>query len=81
MTISIGRNDPCHCGSGKKYKKCCLEKDEAARARESAAQVPPPAEAAPTTPPAAPKPQHGWQGVKGDRGFRPPPPPRRGTGG
>jgi len=19
-----GRNDPCHCGSGKKYKKCCL---------------------------------------------------------
>jgi len=25
----LGRNDPCHCGSGKKYKKCCLEKDEA----------------------------------------------------
>ena len=23
-----GRNDPCHCGSGKKYKKCCLCKDE-----------------------------------------------------
>jgi hypothetical protein len=22
---SIGRNDPCPCGSGKKYKKCCLE--------------------------------------------------------
>jgi hypothetical protein len=22
----IGRNDPCTCGSGKKYKKCCLEK-------------------------------------------------------
>jgi hypothetical protein len=21
----IGRNDPCFCGSGKKYKKCCLE--------------------------------------------------------
>lgn len=21
------RNDPCHCNSGKKYKKCCLEKD------------------------------------------------------
>ncbi len=20
----IGRNDPCHCGSGKKHKKCCL---------------------------------------------------------
>jgi Flp pilus assembly protein TadD len=24
-----GRNDPCPCGSGKKYKKCCLPKDEA----------------------------------------------------
>lgn len=22
----IGRNDPCHCGSGIKYKKCCMEK-------------------------------------------------------
>ncbi len=22
--MKIGRNDPCHCGSGKKYKKCCL---------------------------------------------------------
>lgn len=22
-TLKIGRNDPCHCGSGKKYKKCC----------------------------------------------------------
>jgi tetratricopeptide (TPR) repeat protein len=26
----VGRNDPCPCGSGKKYKRCCLEKDEAA---------------------------------------------------
>jgi hypothetical protein len=25
---SVGRNEPCPCGSGKKYKKCCLEKDE-----------------------------------------------------
>lgn len=24
----LGRNEPCHCGSGKKYKKCCLEKDQ-----------------------------------------------------
>lgn len=23
-----GRNDPCHCGSGKKYKKCHLESDQ-----------------------------------------------------
>lgn len=22
----IGRNDPCPCGSGKKYKKCCMDK-------------------------------------------------------
>ncbi len=22
----VGRNDPCPCGSGKKYKKCCLQK-------------------------------------------------------
>ena len=21
----IGRNDPCGCGSGKKFKKCCLK--------------------------------------------------------
>lgn len=21
------RNDPCHCGSGKKYKNCCQKKD------------------------------------------------------
>jgi hypothetical protein len=27
-----GRNDPCPCGSGNKYKRCCLEKDEAAAA-------------------------------------------------
>ncbi|HIV85656.1 MAG TPA: preprotein translocase subunit SecA [Candidatus Monoglobus merdigallinarum] len=26
--VKIGRNDPCPCGSGKKYKNCCLEKDQ-----------------------------------------------------
>jgi preprotein translocase subunit SecA len=26
----VGRNDPCPCGSGKKYKKCCMAKDQAA---------------------------------------------------
>ncbi len=30
----VERNDPCHCGSGKKYKKCCHDKDRA-RWRES----------------------------------------------
>jgi len=24
--VKVGRNDPCPCGSGKKYKKCCLKK-------------------------------------------------------
>ena len=24
--MATGRNDPCTCGSGKKYKKCCLSK-------------------------------------------------------
>ena len=27
--IKIGANDPCPCGSGKKYKYCCRDKDEA----------------------------------------------------
>lgn len=22
--VKVGRNDPCPCGSGKKYKKCCI---------------------------------------------------------
>lgn len=25
-TLKAGRNDPCPCGSGKKYKKCCALK-------------------------------------------------------
>ena len=25
----VGRNDPCPCGSGKKFKKCCLKKGSA----------------------------------------------------
>ena len=24
----VGRNDPCHCGSGKKYKRCCEARDQ-----------------------------------------------------
>lgn len=27
----IGRNEPCWCGSGKKYKKCCFDRDERIR--------------------------------------------------
>ncbi len=33
----VGRNDPCPCGSGKKYKKCCLPKDLAREREEHAA--------------------------------------------
>ena len=29
----VGRNDPCPCGSGKKYKQCCLRAEEAKTAR------------------------------------------------
>ena len=45
-TPKPGRNEPCHCGSGRKYKQCCLPKDEAkaAKARAKAA-----AEAGPVT--------------------------------
>jgi SEC-C motif len=35
--MKIGRNDPCHCGSGQKYKKCHLPADDAARSAELAA--------------------------------------------
>jgi len=30
----IGRNDPCPCGSGKKYKRCCEKKEAELRPRE-----------------------------------------------
>ena len=30
----IGRNDPCPCGSGKKYKRCCEKKEAELRQRE-----------------------------------------------
>ena len=33
-----GRNDRCPCGSGKKYKACCLTRDEAAEHERLAAQ-------------------------------------------
>ncbi len=56
-----GRNEPCHCGSGKKYKHCCLAKDEEAErlSLEQQASV-----AEPTAPPEAEPPK------------RTPPPPR-----
>ena len=43
VSRKIGRNDPCPCGSGKKYKKCCLSKDEAAarQAYQATRETPP----------------------------------------
>jgi len=35
-----GRNDPCPCGSGKKYKHCCQAKDTAQAAKARASAVP-----------------------------------------
>ncbi|MFO8051696.1 MAG: SEC-C metal-binding domain-containing protein [Thermoplasmatota archaeon] len=32
--MKIGRNDPCPCGSGKKYKKCCLNKENPANRQD-----------------------------------------------
>ena len=31
----LGRNDLCWCGSGKKYKRCHLDKDETARRKKN----------------------------------------------
>ncbi|HVR34915.1 MAG TPA: SEC-C domain-containing protein, partial [Methylomirabilota bacterium] len=36
-----GRNDPCHCGSGRKYKKCHLEADERSRVTHRPARLDP----------------------------------------
>jgi len=33
---TIGRNDPCRCGSGKKYKHCCMPGDRAREVRQLA---------------------------------------------
>ncbi|MEK7214061.1 MAG: SEC-C metal-binding domain-containing protein, partial [Chloroflexota bacterium] len=28
---TVGRNEPCPCGSGRKYKHCCLVREDASR--------------------------------------------------
>lgn len=35
----LGRNDPCSCGSGKKFKKCCLSKVEAVKAKPAKPRI------------------------------------------
>jgi hypothetical protein len=71
-----GRNEPCRCGSGRKYKHCCLEKDDkkaaAARAKAAAETPTPPVEDGTTAPARPPKPQTDkpWKAVS-TRGFVP----------
>ncbi len=48
--MKTGRNDSCPCGSGKKYKKCCLAKDQQASPGQTAVVSPPPSSAAPPRP-------------------------------
>jgi len=33
ISVTTGRNNPCPCGSGRKYKHCCLGKDDGGRER------------------------------------------------
>jgi septal ring-binding cell division protein DamX len=76
-----GRNEPCHCGSGRKYKQCHLDKDEkaasAARAKAAAAAEAPAepateAETAAAKPKRAPKPESNqpWRATT-NRGYIP----------
>jgi SEC-C motif len=45
--MKAGRNDPCPCGSGKKYKKCCLAKDQEESSRQVTLSQPSPSLVAP----------------------------------
>lgn len=73
-----GRNEPCLCGSGRKYKQCCLPKDEAlaAAARkvqaDVAAAIEVPVEGAEASAPRTPKHQtvQPWRNTT-SRGFVP----------
>ena len=38
--MKVGRNDPCPCGSGKKYKHCCYAKDSVKHETTEAADAP-----------------------------------------
>lgn len=71
-----GRNDPCGCGSGRKYKQCCLASDDArasaARADEASKDA---GQSASELPAATPRPQkhqthQPWKGAT-SRGFVP----------
>lgn len=40
VALRLGRNEPCHCGSGAKYKRCCREQDEVLRREQCQAALP-----------------------------------------
>ena len=71
----LGRNDPCHCGSGRKYKQCHLAKDEEVERTARAKTTEKAAEPAPEEAqrPAATPPKHNtrqpWKGQQNTRGF------------
>lgn len=71
---ALGRNDPCHCGSGKKYKHCCLVKDEDAARRARAAMADAgeaPAEPGPHEKASArPQTFQPWKGRANTKGFQ-----------
>lgn len=84
----LGRNHPCHCGSGRKYKQCCLEKDEAAeraaRAKAAEEAPAPAAQATPAAPVAVPRQatRQPWKrGSTNTRGFQRMSAPRKVGGG
>jgi hypothetical protein len=75
VTTLLGRNDPCHCGSGKKYKQCHLGADEA-KARDARKKAEEQAPAEPEAPSVAAQPVHRkptpqpWKrGPQNTRGF------------
>jgi hypothetical protein len=87
-----GRNDPCPCGSGKKYKQCHLDKDEAARRKALAKKqgeagkdadkeaAPAAAEPAKPGPPPRHQTQQPWKGPRNTKGFQKLTTPRRSGG-
>lgn len=60
----VGRNDPCPCGSGKKYKRCCLEKNALTGGRETAAPAPSAFLTNASQAPPVPRDAHTWPVVR-----------------